>query len=161
MTDELRLLELPETLSPDPRQVLRPAKPDYPLIDAPALATLDAFIMLWCAFWDTTSGLWGSGALAGKYAGTFVSTAGPGGGQEVTIQNAISTLTHHGVLFVPLGYKHAFVQITSLTEVHGGSPWGAGTFAGADGSRQPTELELEIGHIQGTAFYGVVSKVNF
>ncbi|KAF8152079.1 flavoprotein-like protein [Mycena galopus ATCC 62051] len=108
---------------------------------------------------DTTGGLWGSDALAGKYAGAFVSTAGPGGGREVTIQNAISTLTHHGVLFVPLGYSHAFGQITSLTEVHGGSPWGAGTFAASDGSRQPTELELEIAHIQGKAFYGIVSKV--
>ena len=63
----------------------------------------------------------GSGALVGKYAGAFVSTAGPGGGQEVTIQNAISTLTHHGVIFVPLGYAHAFTQITNLTEVHGGT----------------------------------------
>ncbi|KAJ7843484.1 flavoprotein-like protein [Mycena leptocephala] len=133
---------------------------------------LDAFIMgiptrygnfpgQWKAFWDTTSGLWGSGGLAGKYAGAFVSTAGPGGGQEVTIQNAISTLTHHGVIFVPLGYSHSFGQLTGLTEVHGGSPWGAGTFAAADGSRQPTPLELEIATIQGKAFYGIVSKVKF
>jgi NAD(P)H dehydrogenase (quinone) len=73
------------------------------------------------AFWDTTSGLWATGALAGKYAGAFVSTAGPGGGQEVTIQNTISTLTHHGVVFVPLGYAHAFGQLTNLSEVHGGA----------------------------------------
>jgi hypothetical protein len=73
------------------------------------------------AFWDTTGGLWGKGALAGKYAGAFVSTAGPGGGQEVTIQNAISTLTHHGIIFVPLGYSHAPVQLGNLNEVHGGA----------------------------------------
>ncbi|KAJ7673970.1 flavoprotein-like protein [Mycena polygramma] len=167
------IYQIPETL---PQEVLTkmhaPAKPDYPIIDATKLATFDAFIMgiptrfgnfpgQWKAFWDTTSTLWASGALAGKYAGAFVSTAGPGGGQEVTIQNAISTLTHQGVIFVPLGYAHAFGQLTGLTEVHGGSPWGAGTFAASDGSRQPTPLELEIATIQGKAFYGVVSKVKF
>ncbi|KAJ6628555.1 flavoprotein-like protein [Mycena sp. CBHHK59/15] len=167
------IYQIPETL---PAEVLAkmhaPPKKDYPLIDAKTLATFDAFIMgiptrfgnfpgQWKAFWDTTSGLWVSGALAGKYAGAFVSTAGPGGGQEVTIQNALSTLTHHGVIFVPLGYAHAFGQLTGLAEVHGGSPWGAGTFAASDGSRQPTPLELEIATIQGKAFYGVVSKVTF
>jgi NAD(P)H dehydrogenase (quinone) len=79
----------------------------------------------------------------------------------VTILNTISTLTHHGVLYVPLGYAHAFKQLTGLEEVHGGSPWGAGTFAAADGSRQPTALELEVARIQGKAFYGVVSRVKF
>ncbi|KAJ7708080.1 flavoprotein-like protein [Mycena rosella] len=167
------IYQIPETL---PQEVLTkmyaPAKPDYPIIDAATLATFDAFIMgiptrfgnfpgQWKAFWDTTSTLWSTGALAGKYAGAFVSTAGPGGGQEVTIQNIISTLTHHGVLFVPLGYAHAFGQLTGLTEVHGGSPWGAGTFAAADGSRQPTPLELEIATIQGKAFYETVKKVTF
>ncbi|KAJ6587501.1 flavoprotein-like protein [Mycena vulgaris] len=167
------IYQIPETL---PQEVLTkmyaPAKPDYPIIDAATLATFDAFIMgiptrfgnfpgQWKAFWDTTSSLWATGALAGKYAGAFVSTAGPGGGQEVTIQNTISTLTHHGVIFVPLGYAHAFGQLTGLTEVHGGSPWGAGTFAASDGSRQPTALELEIAQIHGKAFYGVVSKVKF
>ncbi|KAJ7822623.1 flavoprotein-like protein [Mycena olivaceomarginata] len=167
------IFQIPETL---PQEVLTkmhaPAKPDYPIIDADKLATFDAFIMgiptrygtypgQWKAFWDTTGGLWGKGALAGKYAGAFVSTAGPGGGQEVTIQNAISTLTHHGIIFVPLGYSHAPVQLGNLNEVHGGSPWGAGTYAASDGSRQPTALELEIATIQGKAFYGVVSKVKF
>ncbi|KAJ7171321.1 flavoprotein-like protein [Mycena filopes] len=166
------IYQIPETL---PQEVLTkmyaPAKPDYPIIDATTLATFDAFIMgiptrfgnfpgQWKAFWDTTSGLWAR-ALAGKYAGAFVSTAGPGGGQEVTIQNAVSTLAHHGVVFVPFGYASAFGQLTNLSEVHGGSPWGAGTFAASDGSRQPTALELEIAKIQGAQFYGVVKKVSF
>jgi NAD(P)H dehydrogenase (quinone) len=85
------------------------------------------------AFWDSTSTLWSTSALAGKYAGAFTSTAGLGGGQEVTILNTISTLTHHGILYVPLGYAHTFKQLTGLEEVHGGSLWGAGTFAAADG----------------------------
>ncbi|KAJ7333365.1 flavoprotein-like protein, partial [Mycena albidolilacea] len=162
------IFQIPETL---PQEVLTkmhaPAKSDHPIIDANKLATFDAFIMgiptrygnypgQWKAFWDTTGGLWGKGALAGKYAGGFVSTAGPGGGQEVTIQNAISTLTHHGVIFVPLGYTHAFGQITNLREVHGGA--GARTYTALTA---PTALELEIATIQGKAFWGVVSKVKF
>ncbi|KAF7350095.1 Benzoquinone reductase [Mycena venus] len=167
------LYQVPETL---PQEVLTKmyaaAKPAFPIITPEELAKYDAFIMgvptrfgnfpaQWKAFWDSTSGLWASGALAGKYAGAFVSTAGPGGGQESTILATISTLTHHGVIFVPLGYAHAFGQLTNLQEVHGGSPWGAGTFAASDGSRQPTDLELEIATIHGKAFYGVVSKVKF
>ncbi|KAJ6571300.1 flavoprotein-like protein [Mycena capillaripes] len=151
-----------------------PPKPSYPIITPEELAKYDAFFMgiptrygnfpaQWKAFWDSTSGLWASGALCGKYAGIFVSTAGPGGGQESTILASMSTLAHHGVIYVPLGYAHAFGQITNLSEVHGGSPWGAGTFAASDGSRQPTALELEIATIQGRALrwhrYQIVKKM--
>ncbi|KAJ7764379.1 NADH-quinone oxidoreductase [Mycena metata] len=167
------LYQVAETL---PQEVLTkmyaPAKPDFPIITPDKLAEYDAFIMgvptrfgnfpaQWKAFWDSTSGLWAGGKLAGKYAGAFTSTAGPGGGQESTILATLSTLTHHGVIYVPLGYAHSFGQLTNLSEVHGGSPWGAGTFAASDGSRQPTALELEIATIQGKAFYGTVSKVKF
>lgn len=112
-------------------------------------------------FWDKTGGIWASGGYAGKYAGLFVSNGTPGGGQESTAIASMSTLTHHGIIYVPFGYAHAFPQLANLTEVHGGSPWGAGTYSGADGSRQPTPLELEIAEIQGKSFYQIVSKVNF
>ena len=79
----------------------------------------------------------------------------------MTVSNTISTLTHHGIIFVPLGYKNVFGQLTNVAEVHGGSPWGAGTLAGPDGSRQPSELELEVAKIQGKTFYETVSKVAF
>ena len=79
----------------------------------------------------------------------------------MTAANTISTLTHHGMIFVPLGYKNTFAQLTNITEVHGGSPWGAGTFAGSDGSRQPSELELEVAKIQGKSFWETVAKVAF
>ena len=79
----------------------------------------------------------------------------------MTISNTISTLTHHGIIFVPLGYKNTFAQLSNLTEVHGGSPWGAGTLAGADGRRLPSALELEVAKIQGKTFYETVSKVSF
>ncbi|KAJ7615899.1 flavoprotein-like protein [Roridomyces roridus] len=165
--------QIPETL---PAEILtkmhaRP-KPDYPIIDAAKLATFDAFIMgiptrfgnfpaQWKVFWDSTGSLWQTGALAGKYAGAFVSSAGPGGGQEITINNAMSTLTHHGILFVPLGFPAEVAAMPMLEEARGGSPWGAGTFAGKMGERQPSALELQMAVIQGKQFYGVVSRVKF
>lgn len=81
------------------------------------------------AFFDSTGSQWQQGSFWGKYAGLFVSTAGLGGGQESTCIAAMSTLVHHGMIFVPLGYKTTFAQLTNLDEVHGGSPWGAGTFS--------------------------------
>lgn len=62
---------------------------------------------------------------------------------------------------MPLGYKTAFPILANLNEVRGGSPWGAGTFAGADGSRQPTALELELATVQGESFGNSISKVTF
>lgn len=115
----------------------------------------------WKAFWDHTGGQWQSGAFWGKYAGLFVSSASLGGGQESTAIAAMSTLTHHGFIYVPLGYKTTFGILVDLTEVRGGSPWGAGTFAGADGSRQPSEKEITLAKEQGKAFYGALNKVNF
>ncbi|OLL27104.1 Protoplast secreted protein 2 [Neolecta irregularis DAH-3] len=98
------------------------------------------------------------GALHGKVAGVFVSTGTPGGGQETTVSNSLSVLVHHGIIFVPLGYKGTFPELSNLSEVHGGSPWGAGTFSGGDGSRLPTALETKVATIQGREFYARVSK---
>ncbi|KAG1856069.1 flavoprotein-like protein [Suillus subalutaceus] len=167
------IYQIAETL---PAEVLAkmyaPAKPSYPIITPSELADFDAFIFgiptrygnfpaQWKAFWDGTGGLWASGALAGKFAGVFVSTGTPGGGQESTIINSLSTLTHHGIIYVPMGYKNTFAQLTNISEVRGGSPWGAGTFAGPDGSRQPSALELELATIQGKGFWDIVSKYKF
>ncbi|KAE9381758.1 benzoquinone reductase [Stipitochalara longipes BDJ] len=170
---EADLFQIPETL---PQEVLTkmhaPPKPDIPVIDAKTLESYDAFLFgiptrygnfpaQWKAFWDTTGGQWGSGGYWGKYAGVFVSTASPGGGQESTVIASLSTLTHHGIIYVPLGYAKTFGQLTNLSEVRGGSPWGAGTFAAADGSRQPTALELEVATIQGETFGKHISRVSF
>ncbi|KAI1781933.1 1,4-benzoquinone reductase [Ganoderma leucocontextum] len=149
-----------------------PPKPNYPIIAPGDLVKFDAFIfgiptrygnfpVQWKNFWDATGLLWAKGALFGKYASVFVSTASPGGGQESTVIATLSTLTHHGIIYVPLGYAKTFAQLTNLSEVHGGSPWGAGTFAAADGSRQPTVLELNIAEVQGRHFWETVSKVRF
>jgi len=167
------IYQIAETL---PEEVLTkmhaPAKPAYPIIAPAQLVDFDAFIFgvptrygnfpaQWKTFWDGTGQLWGSGALWGKYAGQFVSTASPGGGQESTFLASISTYAHHGIVYVPLGYAKTFGELTNLEEVHGGSPWGAGTFAGPTGARQPSALELDVATKQGKAFYETVSKVNF
>lgn len=149
-----------------------PKDTSIPVITAQILQTYDAFLIgiptrygnfpgQWKAFWDTTGAIWATGGLWGKYAGIFVSTAGPGGGQESTAIAAMSTLAHHGVIYVPLGYARCFEQLTSLEVVHGGSPWGAGTFAANDGSRQPNALEIEVAEIHGEAFGDVINKVSF
>jgi len=61
------------------------------------------------------------GALAGKFAGVFVSTGTPGGGQETTVISSLSTLAHHGMCFVPLGYSRTFSILANLDEVRGGT----------------------------------------
>ena len=71
-------------------------------------------------FWDATGKLWQNGALAGKFAGVFVSTGTPGGGQETTVINSLSTLAHHGICYVPLGYSGKFKVLGNLDEVRGG-----------------------------------------
>ncbi|KAK2464696.1 hypothetical protein APHAL10511_003272 [Amanita phalloides] len=167
------IYQVSETL---PQEVLSkmyaPSKPDYPIITAKDMPNFDAYVFgiptrfgnmpaQWKAFWDSTGSLWTAGALSGKFASIFVSTGTLGGGQEMTAANTISTLAHHGINFVPLGYKHAFAQLANITEVHGGGPWGAGTIASGDGSRLPSDLELEIAKIQGKAFYQTVSKYKF
>ncbi|KAI0826991.1 flavoprotein-like protein [Trametes gibbosa] len=167
------IYQIAETLPEDILQKMHaPPKPAYPILAPTDLPQFDAFILgiptrygnfpaQWKAFWDATGGLWGQGALVGKYVSAFVSTASPGGGQESTVLAALSTFVHHGLIFVPLGYSKAFPQLTNVSEVRGGSPWGAGTFAAGDGSRQPSALELEIAEIQGKHFWETVSKVKF
>lgn len=164
------IFQVPETLSDDVLAKMHaPQKGDFPIATLDTLTGYDAFLFgvptrfgnypaQWKAFWDSTGGLWASGALYGKPAGFFVSTGTPGGGQETTIVNALSVIVHHGMIYVPLGYAKAFAQITNLNEVHGSSPYGAGSFAGPDGSRQPSALELEIAEIQGKSFYETVQK---
>lgn len=148
-----------------------PPKTSYPVAEPTDLLQYDAvlfgiptrygnFPAQWKTFWDKTGSIWATGGYSGKYAGLFVSSGTLGGGQESTAIASMSTLTHHGFVFVPLGYKNTFPLMANLEEVHGGSPWGAGTFAGADGSRQPTALELQIAETQGKAFFETVAKVN-
>ncbi|WP_417517489.1 NAD(P)H:quinone oxidoreductase [Marinobacter sp.] len=97
-------------------------------------------------FFDQTGGLWAKGALAGKVASVFTST-GTGGGQEMTITSTWTTLAHHGMVIVPIGYTTP--ELFDISQVGGGTPYGASTLAGGDGSRQPDERELGIARHQG------------
>jgi NAD(P)H dehydrogenase (quinone) len=98
-------------------------------------------------FLDQAGGLWARGALHGKVGGAFTSSATQHGGQETTLFSIITNLLHFGMVVVGLDYGHAG-QMT-LEEVTGGSPYGASTIAGGDGSRQPTENELLGARYQG------------
>ncbi|KRA55112.1 NAD(P)H:quinone oxidoreductase [Pseudoxanthomonas sp. Root65] len=98
-------------------------------------------------FLDQAGGLWARGALHGKVGAAFTSTATQHGGQETTLFSIITNLLHFGMVIVGLDYGHAG-QMT-LDEITGGSPYGASTIAGGDGSRQPSENELKGARYQG------------
>ncbi|PKH24227.1 NAD(P)H:quinone oxidoreductase [Enterobacterales bacterium CwR94] len=107
-------------------------------------------------FLDRTGGLWASGALHGKIASVFSST-GTGGGQEHTISSTWTTLAHHGMVIVPIGY--AAKELFDISHVRGGTPYGATTLAGGDGSRLPSEAELSIARYQGEYVAGLAVKL--
>ena len=98
-------------------------------------------------FLDQTGGLWFKGALIGKVGSVFAATATQHGGQETTLTSFQVTLLHHGMVVVGLPYS-AQGQMT-LDEISGGSPYGATTIAGGDGSRRPSANELELARFQG------------
>lgn len=98
-------------------------------------------------FLDQTGGLWARGALIGKVGSAFTSTATQHGGQESTLLSLVNTLLHHGMVVVGLPYS--FDGQNRLDEITGGSPYGATTIAASDGSRQPSENELNGARFQG------------
>ena len=108
-------------------------------------------------FLDQTGSLWVKGALVGKVASVFTST-GTGGGNESTIISFVTTLMHHGMIYVGLPY--ACPELADVSEVKGGSPWGAATIAGADGSRQPTAKELAQARYQGRHVATIARKLS-
>ena len=106
---------------------------------------------------DSTGSLWMKGALVGKSFGTFVSVGTIGGGQETCSVACFSFASHHGMVFVPLGYVEP--KVFNMDEVHGATPYGSGTFAGPDGSRQPSDLEKEIAESHGKHFATITAKL--
>ena len=107
-------------------------------------------------FLDQTGSLWLSGALVGKVASVFTST-GTGGGNESTILTFIPTLLHQGMIYVGLPY--VCPELTDVGELKGGSPYGAATIAGPDGSRQPTAKELNMARFQGAHVARIAAKL--
>lgn len=98
-------------------------------------------------FMDSTGGLWAKGALIGKVGGVMASSATQHGGQESTILSFHTTLLHHGMVIAGLPY--AFQGQMGITEITGGSPYGASTIAGGQGERLPSKNELEAARFQG------------
>ena len=136
----------------------RAAFAHVPVASVDRLASADAIIIgtptrfgNMCAqmrnFLDQTGGLWVKGALAGKVGSVFTSTGTQHGGQETTIVSVHWTLLHHGMIIVGVPYTEP--ELTNMKEITGGSPYGAGTLAGTDGSRTPTDNELRIMRAQG------------
>ena len=109
-------------------------------------------------FLDQAGGLWMRGALHGKVGGAFTCSATQHGGQETTLFSIITNLLHFGMVIVGLDYGHAG-QMT-LSEITGGSPYGATTIAGGDGSRQPTENELQGARYQGRKIAETANKLH-
>jgi NAD(P)H dehydrogenase (quinone) len=108
-------------------------------------------------FLDQTGQIWFSGGLIGKVGSVFASTGTQHGGQETTITSFHSTLLHHGMIIVGVPYSEK--GLTDMTAISGGTPYGATTLAGADGSRQPTENELNVAKFQGKHVAEVTAKL--
>jgi len=108
-------------------------------------------------FLDATGQLWANGSLVGKVGSVFTSTATQHGGQESTILTFHVTLLHQG--FVVVGLPYTFQGQMRMDEITGGSPYGASTIAGGDGSRLPSENELEAARFQGKHVAGIAAKL--
>ena len=164
---EVTIKRVPETM---PAEVFANAggkTQDTPVATPQELADYDAIIIgtptrfgnmagQMRTFLDQTGGLWANGALRGKIASVFSST-GTGGGQEQTITATWTTLAHHGMVIVPIGYGSP--ELFDISQVRGGTPYGATTIAGGDGSRQPSEAELNIARYQGEHVAGLAVKL--
>ncbi len=108
-------------------------------------------------FLDQTGGLWAGGKLVGKVGSVFTSTATQHGGQESTILSTQTVLLHHGMVIVGLPY--AWQGQSTISEITGGSPYGASTIAGGDGSRQPSANELDGARWQGAHVARIAAKL--
>jgi NAD(P)H dehydrogenase (quinone) len=109
-------------------------------------------------FLDQAGGLWAQGKLVGKVGSVFTSSATQHGGQESTILTFHPVLLHLGMIIVGLPYS--FQGQTGVTEVMGNSPYGASTIAAGDGSRQPSQIELEGAHYQGRHVAQIAAKLH-
>jgi NAD(P)H dehydrogenase (quinone) len=106
---------------------------------------------------DQTGGLWMTGALVGKVGSVMTSSATQHGGQESTILSFHTVLLHHG--FVIVGLPYAYQGQMGHDVIRGGSPYGASTVTGGDGSRQPSEQELEAAKYQGAHVAKIAAKL--
>jgi NAD(P)H dehydrogenase (quinone) len=108
-------------------------------------------------FLDQTGGIWMKGGLIGKVGSVFASTATQHGGQETTITSTHTTLLHHGMVIVGIPYSQQ--ELMNMTEITGGTPYGATTLTGGDGKRQPSENELKLARFQGKHVAEIAKKL--
>lgn len=170
---EVKLFQVAETLPSDVLEKMhaKDAKKAFahvPVIDAKQLGEADAIIFgtptrfgnmaaQMRTMLDATGGLWKNGDLVGKVGSVFASTATQHGGQETTITSFHTTLLHHGMIIV--GVPYTCKGLSEMGEVSGGSPYGATTLAGPDGSRQPSDNELAIARFQGKHIAEITKKL--
>ncbi len=151
---ECEIRRVPETAPPEVAKAAGfSANEGHAVIEGPdALAGYDGLVVgtptrfgrmtsQMASFWDTTGGLWMKGALVGKVGAAFTSTAAQHGGQETTLFSIITNLLHMGMTIVGLDYNYAAQN--GSEEVKGGAPYGASTIANSDGSRQPSQIDLD------------------
>jgi len=170
---EVELLQVPE-LIPDAvleksgAKKVREAFAHIPVAKPADLADADAIIFgtptrfgNMCAqmrsFLDQTGEIWAQNALVGKVGSVFTSSGTQHGGQETTITSFHTTLLHHGMIIVGLPYTET--RQTRLDEITGGSPYGASTIAGANGSRMPSDNELAMARFQGRHVATIAEKL--
>ena len=109
-------------------------------------------------FWDQTGLLWAKGALINKVGSVMVSTATQHGGAEIALVATQVMLQHHGMVIVPLSYAYQGQMGNDV--VRGGAPYGMTTTADGDGSRQPSEQELEGAKFQGKRVAEIAAKLH-
>jgi NAD(P)H dehydrogenase (quinone) len=170
---QVELRRVPETLSDEVLAKMGAAEAQkafshVPVCTVDELATADAIIFgtptrfgNMCGqmrqFLDATGQLWANGSLVGKVGSVFASSATQHGGQESTILSFHITLLHQG--FVVVGLPYAFQGQMRIDEITGGSPYGATTIAGGDGSRLPSENELAAARFQGQHVANIAAKL--
>lgn len=156
---EAAIKRVPETIPEDQARAIG-VKLDQkaPIATAEELADYDAIIFgtptrfgnvaaQMRSFLDQTAKMWLNGTLIGKVGGVFTSTATQHGGHETTVTSFHTTLLHHGMVIV--GVPYSCRELMTMSEVSGGSPYGASTLAGSDGKRMPSANELAIARFQG------------
>jgi NAD(P)H dehydrogenase (quinone) len=165
---EVVVKRVPELVPPEVAEKAHYKQQEAPVATVEELADYDAIIFgtptrygtmaaQMKNFLDQTGALWAQGKLVGKVGSVFSSTATQHGGQESTILTFIPVLLHHGM--VVAGLPYTFQGQSGVDEVKGGTPYGASTIAGGDGSRQPSPVELDGARFQGRHVARIAAKL--
>ncbi|HEX2972800.1 MAG TPA: NAD(P)H:quinone oxidoreductase [Tepidisphaeraceae bacterium] len=170
---EVQLFQVAETLSDEILEKMgaletKKAFAHVPIADPKRLAEPDAIILgsptrygsataQMRAFLDATGGLWVKGSLIGKVGSAFTSTASQHGGQETTLLTLSTFFFHQGMVIA--GVPYSSQELSIMSEMTGGTPYGASTVTGAQGERQPSANELAIARAQGRHVAQIASKL--